>query len=277
MGVGHFWLYDNFSRDEPERVLAAEIAEGVVEIVPWRVPFVDGGQRLACQHCLESRRAETRWLAFVDVDEFLFSPTGAPLPQVLERFAPHPGVAVNWLCFGSSGREEREGLLAIEAFTRRAPTDWVRNRRTKCVIDPARTLLVESVHACEYQGGALAVNGRGEPVRPVRAHGWRRRWRRRLSEWFPRGPFDPFAVSEVEPRGVHPELLVIHHYATRSRGEYQAKRRRNEPPLPGLAPERRVVDAHYFRFHDRNDVEDLTLARLGPALRERLGLPPRPG
>ncbi len=276
MGVEHFWLYDNFSADAPERVLAAEIAEGVVEIEPWRVPFQERGQLRAYQHCLDARRAQARRLAFIDVDEFLFSPTDEPLPKALEHFAAHPGVAVNWLCFGSSGREEREGLLVIEAFTRRAPTHWIRNRRTKSIVDPARTLRVETPHMCAYEGGALAVNGRGEPVRPTRARARRRRWRRRLSEWFPRGPFDPFAVCEIEPRGVHTGLLAIHHYATRSRGEFAAKHARYEPPVAGLAPVPNVVDAHRFRYHDRNDVEDLTLARHAPRVRAALGLGPRP-
>ena len=276
MGVEHFWLYDNFSRDKPEQVLAAEIAEGVVEIRPWHVPFQSGGQRRAYQHCLETHRDQTRWLAFFDLDEFLFSPTGASLPKTLERFAAHPGVAVNWLGFGSSGRDEREGLLVLEAFTRRAPTRWIRNHRVKCVVQPARTEHIQSVHGCVYRDGALAVNGSGAPVRLVYRTRARRRWRRWLSTVFPSGPFDPRAVWELEPKGVHVEQLVIHHYLTRSRGEFAAKRARYEAPRPGLRPVRNRIDARYFRVHDRNDVEDGTLARFAPQLRAILGLPARP-
>ena len=164
----------------------------------------------------------------------------------------------------------------LEAFTRRAPTSWIRNHRVKCVVQPARTEHIQSVHGCVYRDGALAVNGSGAPVRLVYRSRARRRWRRWLNRVFPRGPFDPRAVWELEPRGVHVEQLVIHHYLTRSRGEFAAKRARYEAPQPGLPPKRNRIDAHYFRVHDRNDVEDLTLARWAPQLRAILGLPPRP-
>jgi hypothetical protein len=87
-------------------------------------------QRSACQHCLDTHRHEAKWLAFIDLDEHLFNPTCASLPQTLERFEAHPGVAVNWLYFGSSGRDEREGLLVTEALTRRASTRWNRDHRS---------------------------------------------------------------------------------------------------------------------------------------------------
>jgi len=188
MRVEHFWLYDNFSQDEPEQVLEAEIEAGIVEILRWEVPFQSGGQIQAYRHCLDTRRDETKWLAFLDIDEFLFSPSLASLPQALERFEAHPGVAVNWRGFGSSGRAEREGLLTLEAFTRRAPTNWIRNHRVKSVVQPAQTERIQSIHGRVYYEGALAVNGRGVPVRLVYSSRARRRWRRWLSVFFPRGP-----------------------------------------------------------------------------------------
>jgi len=103
----------------------------------------------------------------------------------------------------------------------------------------------------------------------------RRRWRRSLSVLYPRGSFDPYAVWELEPKGVHPEQLVIRHYMTRSRGEFAAERAGYAAPRPGLPPAWNRIDQHYFRLHDRNDVEDLTLARWAPQVRAALGLPAR--
>ncbi len=276
LGVEYFWLYDNFSKDRPQDVLAEEREQGVVEIVPHAVPFHEGGQRRAYQDCLERFGAQTKWLAFLDVDEFL-TPLKAPsLPEALLRFQDHPAVVVNWLIFGSSGRQDRAGLLTIEAFTRRAPTTWVRNQRVKSIVQPARTEEVLGAHVARFRAGAQAVNGAGQPVRPVFVGRGRRRLRRWLSRLWPAGPFDPYAFWEVTPRGVFPEHLVIHHYATRSLGEEAEKRERFASPRPGVKGLEHRKSEHYFRWHDRNEVQDTRLLAYAPAVRRALGLPDRP-
>jgi hypothetical protein len=92
--VSRFILYDNFSKDSPEAQLRPDIDAGVVSIVRWEQPLAAGGQTSAYTNCLE-RLAD--WLAGspLDVDEFLFSPEGAPLPQVLSRFEAYPGVVAH--------------------------------------------------------------------------------------------------------------------------------------------------------------------------------------
>ncbi len=48
---------------------------------PW-------GLSVAFDDCLERHRRDSRWIAFIDIDEFLFSPTGKGLPDVLAGFEP---------------------------------------------------------------------------------------------------------------------------------------------------------------------------------------------
>ena len=102
-GVERFYLYDNRSSDDWATELAPEIEAGIVEVQHW--PFVPG-QLGAYKHCLEQHRDEARWIAFIDVDEFLFSPTGRPVPDVLRGFDTHSGVVVNWRMYGTSGHKD---------------------------------------------------------------------------------------------------------------------------------------------------------------------------
>src|SRR5262249_59468593 len=88
-GVERFYLYDNRSTDDWRSQLAPEIAAGGVEVQDW--PLVPG-QGPAATDCIGRHRSGTRWIAFIDIDEFLFSPTGRPLPEVLRRFRSHPHV-----------------------------------------------------------------------------------------------------------------------------------------------------------------------------------------
>ena len=100
MGVERFYLYNNGSDDRYIDAVQMHIDAGTVVLHEWpRRP----AQLDAYEHCLRTHGAETDWLAFIDVDEFLFSPKAKLLPDVLAQYAAYPGVGVNWVMFGSAG------------------------------------------------------------------------------------------------------------------------------------------------------------------------------
>jgi len=163
-GVERFYLYDNRSSDDWRSVLAPEIEAGIVEVQHW--PFVPA-QLGAYQHCLEQRRDEARWIAFIDVDEFLFSPTGRPLPEVLREFDLHPGVVVNWRMYGTSGHKHPPEGLVTESFLMRAPDDLQANHFVKSIVNPRSALGPQTGHFFTLRGDPVGEDGR--PVRnPIR-------------------------------------------------------------------------------------------------------------
>ena len=84
-GVERFYLYENNSSDDWEAALAP--FGDVVEL--HRFPR-HPGQLAAYADCLDQHRRDTRWIAFIDIDEFLFSPTGRSLPDVLAASSAPP-------------------------------------------------------------------------------------------------------------------------------------------------------------------------------------------
>lgn len=116
VGVDHFYLYDNASSDAFRPVLAPWIASGKVTLVDWPRP---SSQTAAYDDCLRRARRQARWVAFFDIDEFLFSPGGRALPSVLEPYDDLPAVFVYWRLYGSSGHQTPPAGPVLEAFTRR--------------------------------------------------------------------------------------------------------------------------------------------------------------
>src|SRR3954451_9880315 len=112
-GVERFYLYDNRSSDDWRSELEPEIDAGVVEVVHF--PFVPAQGR-AYEDCLRRHRDDARWIAFIDVDEFLFSPTGRGLPEVLRDYDLHPGVVVSRRTYGTNGFEHPPDGLVIENY-----------------------------------------------------------------------------------------------------------------------------------------------------------------
>jgi Glycosyltransferase family 92 len=259
-GVEHVLLYDNCSTDNSRKVLEPWVAAGIVEVLDWPVPWKDGAQAKAYIDALRRLRGRTRWAAFIDIDEYLFSPTGEILPDVLRRYEEHAGVIVNWQCYGTSGHKARPAGLTIESYTRRARTHWARNRRVKTIVDPSMAVEPWSVHLFTVQPGHALVTEDFKPVQVVRTKNGRRRLRH-FAAWLPYLPFDPYSVVRPSKEQVSVSDLRINHYVTRSREELALKYKDRDTML------RRDRRSH-SRYHDRNEVEDPVLASKAEKVRE---------
>jgi len=268
VGVEHFFLYDDRSRDASREVLARYVSEGLVTLAKCAMPLASGGQGWAYADALRRARGRVRWLAFIDIDEFLFSPEQESLADALADFEQYPGVLVNWQVYGSSGLQSRPDRLVIESFTQRARTDWVRNRRVKSIVDPARAIGSMGPHFFEYSSGELAVTENREPATAVRTSRAKRRLNRVLAR-VPDVHVDPFAIRESSIRRVSVSRLRINHYAVRSRQEFTEKLARHaadDPAADGTSRMRRG----YFAYHDRNEADDPILISYAPRVRERM-------
>ena len=150
-GVEHFYIYDNESQDELMYILEPYIKEGLVTYKHWGNLFAtvsgvdemmtqkyflkDGMERFAC---------ETKWMALIDVDEFLF-PTqeNHSLPKILNHFDHHGVLSVSWIPFVSSGHLNRPEGLVISSYT----TRWKRPMlNVKNIVQPKRVYSVFSIH-----------------------------------------------------------------------------------------------------------------------------------
>ena len=259
-GVEHVLLYNNASTDNFQEVLQPWIKAGIVELFDWPLHWKSGAQTKAFLDALERLRGRARWTAFIDIDEFLFSPTGQSLPDVLKQYEDHAGVIVNWQCYGSSGDRTRPDGLAIESYTRRARTNWARNRRVKTIVDPLLALEPQSAHLFKVQAGHSLVTEDFKPVRVIRQANGRRRLRH-IAAWLPYLPFDPYSKTEPSIRQVSVATLRINHYATRSEEEAPLKYKDRDSL-------RQRDRRSHARYHDRNEIEDPILASKAARVRE---------
>jgi hypothetical protein len=138
VGVERFFLMNNLSTDDHLEVLAPYIEEGSVVVEDWFGPRPDFPWQAQCNYyCLERHRTETRWLAFIDLDEFLFSPTGRPVPELLREYEYAAALWVSNAMFGSSGHRTKPAGLVTESYTRRVDYPVMVRKR---IVDPKRVL-----------------------------------------------------------------------------------------------------------------------------------------
>jgi Glycosyltransferase family 92 len=112
IGISHFYIYDNGG--DGAFTAGARPSQDVVSIIPWLTSLVGISPQVAAYcHALVNFGARHRWMAFIDVDEFLFPLQAGSLMEALTEFGDLPGVAVPWSMFGTSGHVTPPNDLVI--------------------------------------------------------------------------------------------------------------------------------------------------------------------
>jgi hypothetical protein len=150
VGVDHFYLYDNGSKDRLFEVLAPYIKEGVVTLTRWldRVGNRDGEnaelwvfstQLPAYGHAVKYFAVnESEWLVFLDVDEFMVPVAANSVKEILECYHEYPGVELTSDFFDASNEDplsKKELLIANVDLTNR-PTQNILKSVEKMIFKP---------------------------------------------------------------------------------------------------------------------------------------------
>lgn len=116
VGIEHFYMYNNNSEDNYLSVLKPFVESGLVTLIDW--PY--NQKQMECYHaCIVEFTSETKWLGFIDIDEFIVPKTTDSIYEFLQPFERKAGaVKIYWKLFGTSGKRNRSltGLVS-EDFT----------------------------------------------------------------------------------------------------------------------------------------------------------------
>lgn len=217
LGVEKFYIYDNESTDNTKQVLAPYIQSGIVEYTFW--PGMKQ-QLPAYDHCLEKHRLDTRWIAVIDLDEFIKPVKDNSIPEFLRRFEHFSAVEINWLVYGSGGAKTKESGGVMERFRKHSkPEDWV-NRHVKSIVNPRHVFSFIGCHEVARING-LTADSHGNVVK-----------------------------KHFRDREPQQDVIRINHYAVKSYEEFLQKRARGR--ARALAPR----DLGYFEWLDLNDIDE---------------------
>ena len=193
------------------------------------------------------------WAMVLDADEYLNVHVGlGRVGDLIDAVPDATAICVNWRLFGSSGHRSWSPDLVTERFTRAAPLEHGVNWPYKTLftrLDAYGCKLLS--HQPRYPHAHVIAD-----LRYVDGAG------RTLPSWVFDESRDAFLQSE--PGTVSWRLAQVNHYNTRSRDDYFAKHRRG-----GGIP----VDwdrESCWPIFDRNEEEDLTIARKLPAMKRAL-------
>lgn len=116
-GVEHFYLINDNSTDNFMDIL--KDYRHIVTLFHCDVPRMRGRQSVAYNTYLKPILHETKWLAILDIDEYLYSPNMIHIPDILKKYEMYSLLQLNWVCFGSNGQITQPKSI-VESFTKRA-------------------------------------------------------------------------------------------------------------------------------------------------------------
>ncbi len=229
VGFERFFLFNNLSTDDFQSVLKPY--KDLIELTHWPLEHSNIVEWNEIQ-CLAYERAihkaqKYKWLALLDIDEFLFSPVSKTLPPILDRFEHAGGIGVNWQLFGTSCVPQIDpNQRLIEALTYRFPKDLGVNHHVKPIVRPDRVLICESPHFAIYK----------EPFRQLTTNG------------IPfEGPISPTICTE---------LLRINHYVLRDLNYFSNQKTARLSKWWGQS-----IDWQE-KYREKNQEEDRTILQL---------------
>jgi len=249
-GVSKFVIYDNGSTDRTVDVIRSCQRSVDCQVIPWStfvsrkgVPF--SLQALAYAHALVNFGHDVRWMAFLDVDEFLFATSGERLVDAMSEFSDLPSLSVPWTNFGPSGHATKPRGLVIESYTECAPHPLRPSQRSlnrfKSIVDPSM------------------VSGMGTHYFPLVQHG--------EILFNENGTMLPIADAR-NPDFVSTSKLQLNHYFTRSLEEMSSRADKGRISRNGDIVEnymRRRLEAY-----ERHKLRDEKILQFLPALKARM-------
>jgi hypothetical protein len=255
LGVQHFYIYDNNSSDSTVDLLKRYDA---VTTIAWPQEEAKT-QRVAYAHALSTFGSDSRWMVFIDADEFVFPARYDTLPEALSKYEDLPGFVVPWRMFGHSGHRTRPAGLVIENYDKTvqlphaqiSQRDYGFLRKVKSIVDPTRVKGVNP-HCFLTDGGTFLT-----PNRKL---------------WFKSHPTPP----------AEDDHILLNHYFSKSQEEFEAKVDRGFIDMVGPAHPRYAESPFHARYAGRKremaraiesaPIEDRKIQRFLPKLKARMGL-----
>lgn len=227
VGFNKFYIY-NHGHDELQKSILIKLHQRFPNLIqPHHVDIeTDRPQIVAYQHSWTNYKDECDAMAFIDGDEFLFSPE-KNLPEELSKFfeSDASALGVYWMIYGSSGHFEEPDGLIIENFTRHAKIELPENRHIKTIIRGGEPANILHSHLFQTARGTFDEN-------------------QRLID-------KPFMSEYIPSLG----NFRLNHYLLQSYEYFQNKKKNSgQADLPREFISERPDN--YFHAHDRNEMDD---------------------
>ncbi|MES2659492.1 MAG: glycosyltransferase family 2 protein [Verrucomicrobiota bacterium] len=229
IGVSHIYLLDNESNIPLATTLAeAGLSDQVtVERFTSTAPLVQINSYL---YLLRKYGPECRWMALIDIDEYIVVKISPSLPRFLLAYEDFGAVKVRWMMFGSNGHTD------FQPDPMTAYTDCYENHHFKSIVQPRFVIALSTPHQVHTMEGKRIVGehfGAEESTVHIQLNHY---WTKSSSDWIAkmaRGNLDNLNPRSQQNFHDHQNLCKYRDNAVK---ELQEQLHRKEPPSTNKRP-----------------------------------------
>ena len=232
VGFHNILVYDNGSTDNTLDKLADLATDGGLTVVPW--PHFDrhrNTQTLAYHHAVAYLADRSKWIALLDIDEFLFPLAPVKIADALRDYEDVPSLSLPWHNYGSSGHLAPLPGRVTENYLHRAPFPPPRWKNTllhyKSLVRPE---FVESLS--NHFPNLVRQRAYFYTERKERVH----------------------KANYINPRYASSDIFRLNHYFSKSQAEFWAKAERG--PVSRRSSGWRKID-RYRMIEDETVFDDV--------------------
>lgn len=157
-GVEHFYLACNDEDDTSAKEILSLYQD---KITYCHLPGTHALQITHYTNVLNERKNDSRWIAFLDLDEFILPVEKDSIPAGLKEFEMYGGLILNMICFGASGLVDYP-TSQTKQLTYRLPDHygWPGHTWIKSIVNPKLAIRHRNnqPHGLDYIPGAFPVN-----------------------------------------------------------------------------------------------------------------------
>ncbi|WP_447733028.1 glycosyltransferase family 92 protein [Aeromonas veronii] len=200
-GFDSIVIYDNESDISLSEIVSTLSHSIHIEVIKW--PSIEGvSPQLSAYNDYAAKFSNlVDFTAFIDIDEFVFINNGTKINEFLQNFdGSSTAIAMNQLCFGSSGQEKYEKDLVIRRFNHTSPISFEENNYFKTLVKTSAIKDIPDCHWVEIAHGNY-VNSNNKVLMREHSH-------------------------KGKANNPAHDTLILHHYILKSKEEFTIKRNR---------------------------------------------------
>lgn len=169
IGVSKFIIYDHDSSDSTLSILQPYITNGTVLYHKISTPGsrIHHPQIEAYTDAVYNYRNLFKWMAFIDVDEFIVLEKDEVISDAIKRITQNKynigGIGVNWIIYGSSNLMKKPKGMVIENYLFRSLDTYYANRTVKTIANP-RVVVKGGIHRPVFSKGYCLINEKGKCI-----------------------------------------------------------------------------------------------------------------
>lgn len=167
-GVDHFYLINDFSTDNYLEIID-KYKDKITLFNNLHAEKTRGRQTECYNKFFTPILNQTKFLAVIDLDEFLYSPIEINLKNILKNYENYAQIVVNWVWFNSNGHKTQPKSV-VKGFTKRveykteiyspSPYGWCMNGTLgpKTIINTSFNINNISIHGSTVTGDSINLS-----------------------------------------------------------------------------------------------------------------------